>query len=140
MNILVLNAGSSTLKFQVIGTDQERIAGNSDTRIASGQVERLGETALVTLQAGSAPAARDVVPLANQTAAVTHILGWRTASIDAVGHRVVHGGEAFTRSVLINDSVLQQLENTLELAPLHNPNNLGGIRAVLAAMGPGVPQ
>jgi acetate kinase len=60
--------------------------------------------------------------------------------IEAVGHRVVHGGEKFTRSVRVDDDVRRELEALIDLAPLHNPHNLGGIAAVRAALGPGVPQ
>ncbi|MFL5580019.1 MAG: acetate kinase, partial [Gemmatimonadaceae bacterium] len=66
-------------------------------------------------------------------------LGGR-AEIDAVGHRVVHGGERFTRSVRIDDEVLRGIEDTIDLAPLHNPHNLRGIQAARAALGAGVPQ
>jgi acetate kinase len=82
---------------------------------------------------------------------VDHVLRWITGAdsgsalgavgdIGAVGHRVVHGGERFTRSTLIDDEVLRELEATFELAPLHNPHNLRGIRAARAALGPEVPQ
>jgi acetate kinase len=62
------------------------------------------------------------------------------ADIHAVGHRVVHGGEKFTRSVLINETVLRGIEDCIELAPLHNPANIQGIVAARAALGVGVPQ
>ncbi len=152
MHVLVLNVGSSTLKFQLIRTDAERIAANADERLARGQVERIGGEAILILEAGPDRAPRrTVASLRNHAAAVEHVLRWltdaRTGSgidalgqIEAVGHRVVHGGEHFTRSVRIDSDVLRLLDETIELAPLHNPHNLSGIRAAQAALGPGVPQ
>ena len=151
MNVLVLNVGSSTLKFQLIRTDADRIAQATDERLARGQIERIGGEAILTLEAGSREPERGVASLRNHAAAVDHLLHWLTdaasgvglgtiGAIDAVGHRVVHGGEHFTRSVRIDDAVLRQLESTIELAPLHNPHNLSGIRAARAALGPAVPQ
>jgi acetate kinase len=151
MNILVLNAGSSTLKFQLVRTDGERIAANRDQRLARGQIERLGGEAVLSLRAGSAPARQQAAPLRDHAAAVDWIIRWladpgsgvdldAVGDIGAVGHRVVHGGERFSRSALIDDEVLRGIEATIELAPLHNPHNLSGIRAARAALGPAVPQ
>jgi acetate kinase len=151
MNVLVLNAGSSSLKFQLVRTDGERIAANRDERLARGQIERLGGEAVLTLRAGSGPATRQAAALRDHAAAVEWIIRWvadpasgvdlgAVGDIGAVGHRVVHGGERFSRSTLIDDEVLREIEATIELAPLHNPHNLSGIRAVRAALGAGVPQ
>jgi acetate kinase len=152
VHVLVLNVGSSTLKFQLIRTDAERIAANTDERLARGQIERIGGEAVLTLQAGQTRAPRrTVASLRNHAAAVEHVLRWLTdagtgsgiqalGQIEAVGHRVVHGGEHFTRSVLVDADVLRRLDETIDLAPLHNPHNLSGIRAVQAALGAGVPQ
>ena len=152
MHVLVLNVGSSTLKFQLIRTDADRIAANADERLARGQMERIGGESVLTLQAGLDRAPRrTVASLRNHAAAVDHVLRWLTdaqsgsgiealGQIEAVGHRVVHGGEHFTRSVLIDAEVLRRLDEIIDLAPLHNPHNLSGIRAAQAALGPGVPQ
>jgi acetate kinase len=152
VHVLVLNVGSSTLKFQLIRTDAERIADNTDERLARGQIERIGGEAILTLEAGSGRAPRrTVAALRNHAAAVDHLLRWMTdaetgsgisalGQIEAVGHRVVHGGEHFTRSVLIDAEVLRRLDESIDLAPLHNPHNLSGIRAAQAALGSGVPQ
>lgn len=152
MHVLVLNVGSSSLKFQLIRTDADRIATEADERLARGQVERIGGEAILTLQAGDDRAPRrTVASLRNHASAVDHVLRWLTGAqsgsgidalgqIEAVGHRVVHGGEHFTRSVRIDADVLQQLDEIIDLAPLHNPHNLSGIRAAQAALGPGVPQ
>jgi acetate kinase len=151
VNVLVLNAGSSSLKFQLIQTDQDHITSDTDVRLARGVIDRIGGEALVTFQAEGGPAKKNAVPvrdhraavelalrLVAQDTAVAGITGFR--DIDAVGHRVVHGGERFSKSVLIDDVVLQEIEDTIDLAPLHNPHNLKGIRAVKEVLGASVPQ
>ena len=148
MNILVLNAGSSTLKFQVIRTDEDRIAHDSDERLAHGLIDRIGGEALVHLEAAGTPPHKTAAPIRDHRAAVETVLRWlgdaETGAgfrgIDAVGHRVVHGGEKFTRSVLINDAVIAEIEDMIDLAPLHNPHNLKGIRAVRDVLGRDLPQ
>ena len=149
MNVLVLNAGSSTLKFQLVRTDAERMAANGDEKLARGQIERIGGEAIVTLAVGAAAAARSTAPLRDLRAAVDHAVsrlvtagaGIQSAGeIEAVGHRVVHGGERFQRSVRVDDAVVREIEATIDLAPLHNPANLRGIAAIRATLGPGVPQ
>ncbi|MDF1502080.1 acetate kinase [Roseisolibacter sp. H3M3-2] len=151
MNVLVLNAGSSTLKFQLVRTDHERLSANTDEKLARGTIERLGGEAVLTLRAGDGPTTRTTASLRDHRAAVEWILAWLVsaesgvslggrADIEAVGHRVVHGGEQFTRSVRIDDAVLRGIEDTIDLAPLHNPANLRGIRAAAAVLGAGVPQ
>ena len=151
MNVLVLNAGSSSVKFQLIGTDELAISADADRRLARGQIERIGGEAILTFATGNAPAAKTTAPIRDHTAAVEHIIAWLVSDnsgvpvstvgdIDAVGHRVVHGGERFTHSTRIDDTVRRELEELIELAPLHNPNNIRGINAATAALGPGVPQ
>ena len=118
MNVLVLNAGSSSLKFQLIATDADRSARNQDERLCRGEVEHFGSDAfdqILTQTEGS-------------------------GEVDAVGHRVVHGGEQFSHSVLIDDKVLKEIEQTIELAPLHNPASVDGIRAARRSFGPDKPQ
>jgi acetate kinase len=151
MKILVLNAGSSSIKFQLIDTDQAAIDASRDRRLARGQVERIGGEAILTLSAGAGPSSRSTAAIRNHADAVTHIIGWLTSDesgvelnaageIAAVGHRVVHGGERFRRSTLVDDKVWGDLEELIDLAPLHNSHNLRGIAAARAALGPGVPQ
>ncbi|MDQ3797909.1 MAG: acetate kinase [Acidobacteriota bacterium] len=152
MNVLVLNCGSSSLKFQLIATDLERIAQDADRRLASGQIERIGGAAIITFTAeGSAPQ-RSAAPVRDIREALETVLRWVTseaagvegvgglADIDAVGHRVVHGGEKFRQSVLISDEILRGIEDCIELAPLHNPANIRGILAAREIFGRGVPQ
>lgn len=151
MNILVLNAGSSSLKFQLIRTDPERLANDQDEMLARGIVDRIGGQALLTFEAAGQPPRREAASVRDHQSAVERVLRWLTSAesgvpleglgeIDAVGHRVVHGGEFFRRSVLIDDEVLRRIEDTIELAPLHNPHNLRGILAIRHTLGPGVPQ
>jgi len=151
MIILVLNAGSSTLKFQLIDTSNEAIAANSDRRLARGQIERIGGEAILTLEADGQSPVRTTATLRNHAAAIESVIAWLTsedsgvpissvAEIEAVGHRVVHGGEKFSHSIRVDDDVRRALEELIELAPLHNPHNLSGISAARAVLGPGIPQ
>lgn len=152
MNILVLNAGSSSLKFQIIATDLARIRKDKDVRVLRGEVERIGAEAVVTVQKGDGPKQKLTESLKNITGALDFVIRWAAspesgiaeiqsmADIHAVGHRVVHGGEAFTDSVLITDEVMAGIENCIDLAPLHNPTNLRGIRAMRDLLGPKIPQ
>jgi acetate kinase len=152
MNILVLNAGSSTIKFQLIATDLEAINTNSDRRLGGGSIERIGGEAIVNLQAAGREHERSTAPLRDLRAAVDLIVRWAssnesgipeitsTADIHAVGHRVVHGGERFQHSVVIDDQVLRGIEDCIDLAPLHNPANIKAIIATRELLGPGLPQ
>jgi acetate kinase len=151
MNILVLNCGSSTVKFQIIETDLEAIAQNLDRRLARGVIERIGGEAIVSLQSGDAPKQLSTATLRDTRAAVELILRWAcsesgpsqiksVADIHAVGHRVVHGGEHFKQSVLISNEVLEAIKDCVELAPLHNPTNIKGIVAAQEVFGTGLPQ
>lgn len=151
MNILVLNAGSSTLKFQLIDTDGEAIASNRDRRLARGQVERIGGEAIVSLEATGREPIKRATPVRNHAEAIERLVAWlvgdesgvpitQVADIQAVGHRVVHGGERFTESARVSDEIWRALEELIDLAPLHNPHNLAGITAARAVLGSGVPQ
>jgi acetate kinase len=152
MNVLVLNCGSSSLKFQVIATDLDTIERNEDRSLARGVIERIGSECLITLRAEGGPQVRRTAPLRDHRIALDHVLRWlvspeaavpgieSTADVHAVGHRVVHGGEKLTRSVVIDETVLDQIEDCIDLAPLHNPANLKGVRAAQELFGPGLPQ
>jgi acetate kinase len=152
MNVLVLNSGSSSLKFQLIVTDKERIRQNADRRLCKGDIERIGGEAIVTVQVGAQEKSVFTAPLINLAAALDFLVRWivseqsgvgevqSAADIDAVGHRVVHGGERFTESVVITDDVLKGIEACIELAPLHNPNNLKCIQVARRLFGSKVPQ
>lgn len=141
MNVLVINCGSSSLKFQLIDSESESV-------LAKGLCERIGIDGRLVYQRadGEKEVTEEAMP--THTEAVKMVLEalinpktGAIASLDeisAVGHRVVHGGEAFTESTLINEEVIAAIENVSELAPLHNPANLIGIAACQELM-PGVP-
>jgi len=152
MNVLVLNSGSSSLKFQVIATDLDRINRYQDERICRGEVERIGGEAIITFQKGGEPRTKFTAPLRDISAALDYLVRYiasdksgvsqikSSADIHAVGHRVVHGGEMFSESALIDSKVLQGIEDCIDLAPLHNPNNIKGIVAARELFGKDIPQ
>lgn len=147
MNVLVLNCGSSSVKFRLIATDLDLIAQNADRRLAKGTIERIGGEAIIRLQVEGRDPQRITSPLRDINAAVDFIARWAAspesgieeinsiADIQAVGHRVVHGGERFKQSVLITDQVVRAVEDCIDLAPLHNPANLTGISATRKLFG-----
>ncbi len=140
MKILVINCGSSTLKFQVIET-----VGWAETRkLARGIVDRIGGGAAYWFKADCGALEEKTLPVANHEVAVRLVIDWlgsqpELRSIDAVGHRVVHGGDRFTTGVLIDDDVIATLEALCELAPLHNPGAVSGIRAARKILGDSIP-
>ena len=152
MNVLVLNCGSSSVKFRLIATDLDLIAQNADRRLAKGTIERIGGEAIIRLQVEGRNPQRTTASLRDINAAVDFIARWAASSesgieeiksiadIQAVGHRVVHGGERFKESVLITDEVVRAVEDCIDLAPLHNPANLTGISATQKLFGEGLPQ
>ena len=152
MHVLVLNCGSSTVKFQLIATDLDRIARDEDQRLARGSIERIGGESIIELKVEGGEQRRTTAPLGDMRAAVDFIVRWASSEaagisgirgiqdIHAAGHRVVHGGERFTHSVLIDAEVLRGIEEMIELAPLHNPANIKGIQAARDLFGPRLPQ
>jgi len=142
MNILVINAGSSSLKYQLLNPDTQAV-------LAKGLCERIGIDGKFTYKPEGKEAVKEAdVPMPTHAEAIQAVLNalvdpkngviGSMKEIDAVGHRVVHGGEKFNQSVLITDDVIQAIEDCVPLAPLHNPANLTGIRACQKVM-PGVP-
>jgi len=152
MNVLVLNSGSSSLKFQVIATDLERIKQHTDDRICRGEIEGIGGEAIIRLQYRSEAGRTLTASLRDMAATLEYLVRYiasdgsgvreirSSADVHAVGHRVVHGGERFTESARIDDEVLKGIEDCIELAPLHNPNNIKAIQAAQAIFGKDVPQ
>src|ERR1700757_1172435 len=152
MNVLVLNSGSSSLKFQLIATDMDRIAKNADQRLLRGEVARIGGEAIISLRKADAAQQTLTAPIRDVSAALDFVLRWIVSDksgleqvhgpgdVHAVGHRVVHGGERFTESAVITDEVLKGIEDCIALAPLHNPNNIKGILAARHVFGPKLPQ
>ncbi len=152
MNVLVVNSGSSSLKFQVISTDLDRIREHKDERLCWGEVEGIGGAAIVRFQRRNGASQTLALPLRDVAASLEYVVRYiasdrsgvpeikSTADIHAVGHRVVHGGELFKESALIDDRVLKGIEDCIDLAPLHNPNNLQGVLAARELFGSNVPQ
>ncbi len=144
MKILVINAGSSSVKYQLMDMDGEKL-------LAKGICERIGQD-----NGGfkhKVPGREDykaTIRFENHAAAIKTVIDTLTdpalgviksmSEISAVGHRVLHGGEKFSGSVLINDDVIKAIEECCELGPLHNPHNLTGIHACEEIMGKNVPQ
>ena len=144
MNILVINCGSSSLKFQVINAESEKL-------LAKGLCERIGmDGSCITYENKADNSGKEVneIPMPDHNKAVSLVLDALTnektgvlkslSEIGAVGHRIVHGGEKFTSSVVITDEVIEAIKEVSDLAPLHNPANLIGIDACKALM-PGTP-
>ena len=151
MKVLVLNCGSSSVKFQLVEIAATAPAAGtpSDRLLAKGLIESIGGTAILKCEAEGKPPVKESGEILEHKIAVERILGLLIRpdigalsdrrDIDAVGHRVVHGGERFKTSVLIDDDVLRGIEDCFDLAPLHNPPNVKGYRAVRDLL-PDVPQ
>jgi len=140
MKVLVLNCGSSTLKFQLIETASST---NTERKVARGIVDRIGGEASYKFESDGGTEEK-ALTLDNHEEAARQVVDWLRSkpgldSIDAVGHRVVHGGDRFTASVLIDNKVMAALEALCELAPLHNPAALSGIRAARKILGETLP-
>ncbi len=142
MNVLVINCGSSSLKYQLIDADREEV-------LAKGLCERIGiDGGMHTYQPKGSDKIKTSVDMPSHTEAVKLVLDALTDSktgvigslseIGAVGHRIVHGGEKFSKSVVIDDEVIKAIEECNDLAPLHNPANLIGVNSCAELM-PGVP-
>lgn len=141
MNVLVINCGSSSLKYQLISTDTEEV-------LAKGLCERIGLDGIHTYQPKGGDKIKTNVAMPDHTVAVSLVIEALTNAengviksldeIDAVGHRIVHGGEKFAKSVVINDEVIEAIKECNDLAPLHNPANLIGVDSCKELM-PNVP-
>ena len=142
MNILVINAGSSSLKYQLLNPETQQV-------LAKGLCERIGIDGKFTYKPEGKQAVKEAdVAMPTHNEAIKAVLDalvdpqngviGSMKEIDAVGHRVVHGGEKFAKSVLINDEVMAAIEECNPLAPLHNPANIIGVKACQALM-PGTP-
>ena len=141
MKILVINAGSTTLKYQLINSEDESV-------IAKGLCERIGGTGVINYNKRDGSKASETVDMPDHSVALKLVIDRLTdpefglvkdlSEIDAVGHRVVHGGESFSSSVVVDDEIIEEIRACSDLAPLHNPANILGINACRKLM-PGVP-
>ena len=142
MNVLVINCGSSSLKYQLINSDTEDV-------LAKGLCERIGIDGRLVYQKAGCDKEITEAAMPTHKEAIQLVLGALTnektgaikslAEVNAIGHRVVHGGEKFASSAVITDEMIKAVEECNDLAPLHNPANLIGIR-VCGELMPGVPQ
>jgi acetate kinase len=135
---LVINCGSSSVKYQLIETDTRE-------KRVSGLIERIGAvTSIITHEVAGQKPIKKTQPIENHSLALKEVMDFLLdpangilsdkTDIQAVGHRVVHGGETFKDSVHIDDSVIEAIEHAIDLAPLHNPPNLKGIQAAIAVL------
>ncbi len=141
MNVLVINCGSSSLKFQLINSDTEAV-------LAKGLCERIGIDGRLTYQPAGGEKSVEEKPMPTHTEAIQYVIDALTdaergvvgslSEIGAVGHRLVHGGEKFASSAVITEEMIKAVEECNDLAPLHNPANLIGVRACQELM-PNVP-
>ena len=132
MKILVINSGSSSLKFQVIDSESEQV-------LVKGLCVRIGIDGRFTYKTDTGVSVKEDIVMENHTQAVHTLLNTLVddekgiikdfSQIDVIGHRLVHGGEKFTGSVVITDKVVQAMTECNDLAPLHNPANLIGVDA-----------
>ena len=146
MKILVVNCGSSSLKYQLINMENDEV-------LASGRCDRIGGAGInkpfIEYKKGNGPKTRDEVELKDHTQAFETVVSYLTnpergvikdlSEINGIGHRIVNGGPKFTHTVLVSDEVLEEYQSAIEYAPLHNPAHLQGINACLKTM-PNVPQ
>ena len=140
MKILVVNCGSSSLKYQLIDSDTEAVS-------ASGQCERIGLDGIFSIKVNGEKKEKEI-DIPDHAVAIKTVLNALVDKensvidsldeIQAIGHRVVHGGEKFSKSVLVTEEVIAEIEECNDLAPLHNPANILGIRACQEVM-PNVP-
>jgi len=142
MKILVINCGSSTLKFELFALETGGSSVN-EQRLAGGIVDKIGGRADIKFRAKQELRETKTVPDHGQASRL--VLDWLASSrllekgLDAVGHRVIHGGDKFSQPVLIDEQVINAIEDSSELAPLHNQPSLSAIRAVRERLGAKIP-
>src|SRR6266576_3322852 len=139
MNVLVLNCGSSSVKFQLIEVAGGNAATDRDGKLVSGLIDRLGDQAAQPEEKLAATNHEIAVRAIIERLGFSVSGGPSERRIDAVGHRVVHGGDLFTAAVAIDDDVLARIESLDDLAPLHNPAAVSGIHAARKIFGAAAP-
>ncbi len=148
MNVLVLNCGSSSVKFQLIETSVESIRNDAERTLATGSVTKIGmDAAIIVYQRGDEKPIKQSAYIIEHETAIEKALALLSdpqvgvianrSDIQAVGHRIVHGGEKFSASVVMTEEIVAQIHECIELAPLHNPHNLKGYE-ILRRLLPGV--
>ncbi|MGH2598909.1 MAG: acetate/propionate family kinase, partial [Dehalococcoidia bacterium] len=146
MEVLAINCGSSSLKFDLIEISGQAVGAQGGRRLAHGNIQRIGSQATIEFDAEAGTSLRDAATIADHGEATEYVLGWladgglpAAGTPAAVGHRVVHGGEQFVQPTLIDDQVTAAIEALAELAPLHNVPALAAIRAARTVLGPAMP-
>lgn len=150
MKVLVLNVGSSSVKFELIDTSLDQIEKDTEKKLGRGLIDKIGlAMSTVKFQAPGKDAVVATAPIPDHTSAIHRVVDLLTdpvtgvikdpSEIEAVGHRIVHGGEYFSKSVVIDDDVAGKIRDCCELAPLHNPHNLRGYELMAEAL-PHAPQ
>jgi acetate kinase len=147
MRILGLNCGSSTLKFRLIELESENVSLGQEQTLAFGAVDRIGGQATLFFVAENGKSVQHSRAVNNHHEATHFVISWLASSevvgsdgVEAVGHRVVHGGEALTKAVIIDQDVIAAIEGLSYLAPLHNRPSLEAIRAAREALSHAIPQ
>lgn len=146
MKVLVVNCGSSTLKFHFIDVVDDDMPWTGGQRLAHGIVDRIGGRASLEFTASDGECLSEAVAVADHGKATLRVLGWLQAhgllgpgGPEAIGHRVVHGGDLFVEPTLIDEKVIDALEGLSVLAPLHNEPSVRAMRAARSALGAAVP-
>ena len=142
VNVLAINCGSSSIRWGIFAVSANGGRGRVVHRHAHGRIEQIGDAAQVHVEADGAAPLDTTVPVPDHDAGVRRIAEWVGAtrlSVEAVGHRVVHGGSRFRAPTVLDDAVIAAIHDLEALAPLHNGPSLAGIRACRAALGAGLP-
>jgi acetate kinase len=144
MKVLVINCGSSTLKFQLIETSLRSASIGEQHKLARGLVDRIGGPASCHFELAGSPPFENRLTVNDHEKAVALVTEWldsvpELGPIDAVGHRIVHGGDKFKAAIWIDDRLIESLDSLSELAPLHNPAGVAGIRAARKVLGKATP-
>jgi len=147
MKVLAINCGSSTLKFQLVEVEGKDTAPGQQRRLAFGIVDRIGEHTAIQFTSEKGEGLQQTSKVADYSDAARRVLFWlrslgllRYDRLDAVGHRIVHGGGRFVEPTLIDAKTMDAIEDLSHLAPLHNEPSLEAIRAFRELLGPDVPQ
>jgi acetate kinase len=149
MNVLVLNAGSNSLKFEVIAARIKDDALNQQRKLVSGAIENIGEEPTFSLLDGKQVVRKEKIDARDYNQAMEALLAWfdsakqesvpAISDLDAVGHRIVHGGDIFEEPVVIDDGVVSNIIALEELAPLHNAAAMEVIKAAQHGLGKSIP-
>jgi acetate kinase len=150
VNVLVFNCGSSSVKFLVAEVKADGAAGRRERLLARGIVERIGGNAILRFRPEGGASTRSFARVPDHEEAIHCVFAWVDSaeaaslpggmnSIDAIGHRIVHGGKHFSCTTLVDETVTEAIESLEEMAPLHNPPSIAGIRAARAVAGRSIP-